>query len=91
MSIAIVAPIILKLLPVIGNAVRAVEELEQSNGKGPAKLQVVIGIVRSIYEAAEPEAAVKFDALIATVTTVVGSLVNFYNAIGLFRKVSPQS
>ena len=88
MNIVSASAVILKLLPIIGNAVRAVEELEQTPGKGPAKLQVVLGVVRSIYEAAEPDSTVKFDAVVQSVTAIVANLVTFYNNIGVFKKAA---
>ncbi len=84
MNALIIANTIIKLLPHIAATCRAVEELDETPGKGGAKLQVVLAIVKGVYEAANP--AVAFDDLRATVEKVIAAVVDFYNSIGVFRK-----
>ena len=84
MNIFTIGSIVLKLLPHIADAIKDIEQLDQTPGKGPAKQQVVLAIVKAAYEATTP--TVPFDELQATVIKVVAALVEFYNSIGLFHK-----
>lgn len=78
--------IVLGLLPHIASAIKDIENLDQSPGKGSAKQQVVLAIVKAAYEATNP--TIPFADLEATVTKFVAALVSFYNTIGLFTKKS---
>jgi hypothetical protein len=78
--------IVLGLIPTIANTIKSIEELDSTSGKGAHKLQVVLAIVRGLYEAANPNASVAFDQIAKAVEGAISALVTYYNAIGLFKK-----
>jgi hypothetical protein len=80
------ALVVLKLVPVIAEAVRSVEELDARPGNGSVKLSTVLTLVKTAVEVAYPDGSVKFEAIVTSVTTIVGALVTFYNDLGTFKK-----
>lgn len=76
------AQLILPLLPIITDAVKQVEALNATPGNGSHKLQLVMVVVKSIYEASNPPEP--FSSIEGKVSDVVSALVTFYNNIGAF-------
>lgn len=68
---------ILKLLPAIMTAVKALEEQVDLPGKGSDKLSLIIGIVQDL--------AGDISDLIPAVTKVVARVVTFFKATGVFK------
>lgn len=69
---------ILKLLPAIIAAIKAIEEAIPEGGKGAEKLAAVRGII----EAVDASAAALWPQIAAT----VGVLVTLFNSAGVFKK-----
>ena len=69
---------ILKLLPSIISAVQAIEALAPIPSAGKAKLDLILGIAKDVGGDTEK--------LIPTITTIVGRIVSFANATGVFTK-----
>jgi len=72
--------IILKLLPAIIAAVKAIEEAIPAAGKGAEKLQAV----REIIEAVDQAAGTLWPQIASVIATVVGLL----NTTGVFKKAA---
>lgn len=85
MNIITTANIILTLLPVISDTVKNVEA-SMGTGNGVNKLQLAIGIIKPIYEASQPP--VPFDQIASQVSSIIGEVVTFYNAIRAFSKAA---
>jgi len=68
---------ILRLMPLIIQTVRAVEELVPVQGQGKAKLDMVLGVVNDSTQDAQTIAPV--------VARVVGRIVDLCNATGVFQ------
>jgi len=81
-----IGTIVVKLLPVITDTIRRIEELDSSPGKGSQKLDLALNIIRGIYETTDANPEVSFDDLVATIKKVITALVTFYNSIGVFVK-----
>lgn len=71
---------ILQLLPLIIQAVTAIEQVINIPGAGQQKLDLVLNTVL----AADKSAA----NLIPIITTVIGNIVSTMNAVGVFKKNS---
>lgn len=72
--------IILKLLPAIIAAIKAIEEAIPAAGKGAEKLAAIRGII----EAVDASAATLWPQIAAT----VGVLVTLFNTAGVFKKAA---
>jgi hypothetical protein len=68
---------ILRLMPLVIQTVRAVEELVPVQGQGKAKLDMVLGVVNDSTQDAQTIAPV--------VARVVGRIVDLCNATGVFQ------
>jgi hypothetical protein len=78
--------ILLELLPLIIQTIRAVEEAIPGQGKGEAKL----ALVRTTLEAAHAVAndmKLPFESLWPQVNSIVNRTVSVFNSIGEFNKV----
>jgi hypothetical protein len=69
---------ILRILPAIIAAVKAIEDLFPGGGQGPAKLNLILDIIKTAGAEVEP--------LIPQITSVIGKVVAFANAVGAFTK-----
>jgi hypothetical protein len=79
--------IVLKLLPLILSVVRSVEDAIPLPGQGRKKLDLVLDILKTAYEASGSLAAeFSWDKLVAIVVPMVGKIVDLHNALGLFQK-----
>jgi len=79
--------IILKLFPIILNAVQAVEAAIPLPGQGQKKLDLVLDVVKQAYDAsAELTTSFSWDKLAAVVVSMVASIVKMLNALGIFQK-----
>lgn len=76
---------VLALLPVIIEAVKAIESAFPASGQGQAKLAAVRGIVESAYQTAA-DAMLSFETLWPTLQAAVGGVVAIANASGAFKK-----
>ena len=70
--------IILQLIPALITAIKAIEEAVPGSGQGEQKLAAI----RQILEAVDSGAAKMWP----TISSVIGVLVNLFNATGTFKK-----
>jgi hypothetical protein len=86
MNLSAISNVILTLLPVISDTVKAVEGQSSTPGNGKAKLDLALAIIKPLYDASSP--VVPFDQIVGHVTAVIGALVTFYNSVGAFVKAA---
>ena len=70
--------IILQLIPALITAIKAIEEAVPGSGQGEQKLAAI----RQILEAVDSGVAKTWP----TISSVIGVLVNLFNATGTFKK-----
>jgi hypothetical protein len=87
MNFLTVGATIFKFLPKIVEAVQEVEHLDSSPGKGAAKLQLAISLLRVAYkDFTKDQTAIPFDNLVEDLKSVIAGVVEFYNTLGTFKK-----
>jgi len=81
---------ILKLFPVILEAVRAVEAAIPLPGQGTKKLDLILEVLKSAYDASSDLAKeFSWQKLVAVVVPMIARIVDLHNELGLFTK-SPE-
>jgi hypothetical protein len=82
----------LRLLPVVLDAVRAVEAAIPLPGHGQRKLELILDTIKTVYDGSS-ELAKEFswDRLVAIVVPMIGKIVDLHNALGLFQKSTPEA
>jgi len=76
---------ILKLLPVILTAVKAVEEAIPLPGQGRKKLDLILDVVKTVYDDSSDLAReFSWDKLVAIVVPMIARIVGLHNELGLF-------
>ncbi len=85
MSFLTILQIVLALLPLIIEAIVAVEKLIPEKGSGETKLAIVKAVFESAQEAegVEPEAA---QEVWPVAESLIGRVVGIFNAVGIFKK-----
>jgi hypothetical protein len=79
--------IILKLFPLVLAAVKAVEEAIPLPGQGKQKLDLVLDVIKSAYDAgSDLSASFSWEKLVALVVPMINQIVALHNALGLFQK-----
>ena len=78
--------IVLKFLPVILDAVKAVESAIPLPGQGQKKLDLVLGVVKQAYDASTELQSFSWDKLVAVVVPMITNIVDAHNQLGLFQK-----
>ena len=79
--------IILKIFPLLMTAVKAVEEAIPLPGQGKHKLDLVLDVLKSAYDAsAELTSGISWEKLVAVVVPMIGKIVGVQNDLGLFDK-----
>lgn len=82
--------IILKMLPLVLTAVRAVEEAIPLPGQGKKKLDLVLDILRTAYDCGMDVAReFSWEKLVTIVVPMIARIVNLHNELGLFQKTQP--
>ena len=80
---------LLKLLPVVLSVVKAVEEAIPLPGQGNKKLELVLDVLKSAYDAStDLSASFSYEKLVALVVPMIAKIVDLHNALGLFQKSS---
>lgn len=74
-----------QLLPVIIDAMKAVETAIPGNGKGEQKLALVRGMLETAYDTVQ-DATVQFEQVWPVLSATVANLVGVYNQLGVFKK-----
>lgn len=76
---------VLALLPVLIEAVRAIESAFPASGQGSNKLAAVRAVVEGAYNAAT-DAAIEFEKLWPALQSAVSAIVGLANSVGAFKK-----
>lgn len=76
---------VLSLLPLIIEAVKAIEAAFPQSGAGAAKSAAIRSTLESAYKVAS-DASVAFDALWPAIQTAINAVVGVANSTGAFRK-----
>jgi hypothetical protein len=77
--------IVISLMPVLIDAIKAAEEAIPGNGKGEQKLAMIRGIIEAAYSAAT-DAETTFDQVWPAIQKAVTSIVTALNSAGIFKK-----
>jgi hypothetical protein len=77
--------IVISLMPVLIDAIKAAEEAIPGNGKGEQKLAMIRGIIEAAYSAAT-DAETTFDQVWPAIQKAVASIVTALNSTGVFKK-----
>jgi hypothetical protein len=79
--------IVLKIFPLVLAAVKAVEEAIPLPGQGKKKLDLVLDILKSAFDAStELTASFSWEKLVTLVVPMIERIVALHNALGLFQK-----
>ena len=79
--------LVIKLLPLLLDAVRAVESAIPLPGQGKKKLDFVLDILKGAYDGSmELRGQFTWEGLVAIVLPMISRIVNFHNELGLFQK-----
>jgi len=77
----------LKLLPLVLAAVKAVEDAIPMPGEGKRKLDLVLDVIKSAYEASTSlSKEFSLEKLLTLVVPMINQIVALHNALGLFQK-----
>lgn len=82
--IAIVKTII-SLLPLIIQAVQAIEGALPEGGNGTAKLAVLKSVLENAFKLSS-DMSIQFETLWTAISSVAGEVVKLFNAAGTFKK-----
>jgi hypothetical protein len=78
---------VLKLLPLVLSAVKAVEEAIPLPGQGKKKLDLVLDVIKSAYDGrTDLTASFSYEKLVTLVVPMIARIVDLHNALGLFQK-----
>lgn len=77
--------IVLQLLPLIIESIKALEEAIPQSGQGASKLAIIRTTIESAY-ALTNQYSVKFDELWPALQNVIGTVVATMNTTGIFKK-----
>ncbi len=85
--------IILRIFPLVLAAVQAVEQAIPLPGQGKKKLDLVLDVLKSAYDAGtDLSASFSWEKLVAVVVPMIAKIVDLHNALGLFQKsVQPKT
>jgi hypothetical protein len=84
--------IVLKIFPLVLAAVKAVEEAIPLPGKGKKKLDLVLDVLKSAFDAStELTASFSWEKLVTLVVPMIERIVALHNALGLFQKSNPSA
>jgi len=75
----------LQLLPIIIEAIKAIEAAMPAGGNGAAKMEVIKTTVQSAMTVAD-QAEHTFEAVWPTISAMSSGVVSLFNAVGLFTK-----
>jgi hypothetical protein len=79
--------IVLRIFPLVLGAVKAVEEAIPLPGQGAKKLDLVLDVIKSAYDASTDLASsFSWQKLVALVVPMISQIVALHNALGLFQK-----
>lgn len=73
------------LLPVVIEAIKALEAAMPEEGAGAQKLEIIKTTIAKAYDNAS-DAVGTFESIWPVLSTMVGAIVAAYNALGVFKK-----
>lgn len=79
--------LILQLFPLILQAVQAIEKAIPIPASGKAKLDLILDILKSAYDAGGDLKQLSWDKLAGIAVVMVGKIVGVLNTLGVFQKV----
>ncbi len=77
--------LIIAILPILIEAITAVENALPGKGNGEAKLSAIKSIIESVYSSSN-DISIKLEKLWPTIQNVISGLVSAFNASGIFKK-----
>jgi len=80
-----IARLIIALLPVLIEAIKAAEEAIPGEGKGEAKLAMIRGILEAAYSVAT-DATDRFENVWPALQSTITNIVQAFNKAGIFKK-----
>jgi len=82
--------IILRILPLVLDAIRSIEAAIPLPGQGKKKLDLVLDILRTAYDGGVADAAreISWEKLVTIVVPMIAKIVGLHNELGLFQKPS---
>ena len=84
--------LILRIFPLVLAAVRAVEEAIPLPGQGKKKLDLVLDVLQSGYDASsELTSGFSWENLVSVVVPMIERIVALHNALGLFQTSNPSA
>ena len=85
--------IILRIFPLVLAAVQAVEQAIPLPGQGKKKLDLVLDVLKSAYDAGtDLSASFSWEKLLTVVVPMIAKIVDLHNVLGLFQKsVQPKT
>ena len=79
--------LIVKIFPLLLAAVKAVEEAIPLPGQGKKKLDLVLDVIKSAFDAStDLSASFSWPKLVSLVVPMITQIVDLHNALGLFQK-----
>jgi hypothetical protein len=79
--------IVLKIFPLVLAATQAVEQAIPLPGQGNKKLELVLDVLKSAYDAStDLTKQFSWDKLVTVVVPMIARIVDLHNALGLFQK-----
>lgn len=85
MQFLTILKLIITILPLLIDAIRAIEAAIPGQGKGEAKLAAVRSVVESAY-GVSTDVVPKFETIWPAMQKTVGGLVSSFNSAGDFKK-----
>lgn len=76
--------VVLSLLPLVIDAVKAIEAAFPTSGQGNQKLGLIRSVLQSAYESGTGALA-SFDDIWPVLQKTVGAVVTFFNEVGAFK------
>ena len=78
---------IMKLLPLVLSAVKAIEEAIPLPNQGKKKLDLVLDVIQSAYDQSpDLTKSLSWPQLVSILTQMIGKIVGVHNELGLFDK-----
>ena len=77
--------LVIGLLPILIQAIKAVEQAIPESGKGADKLELIKGVVQTAYDTSN-KLSVSFEQLWPTVSGTIQTIVKTFNNTGAFKK-----
>lgn len=84
--------LIFKLFPLLLSAIKAVEEAIPLPGQGKKKLELVLDVLKSAYDAGdELLRSFSWDRVVQIAVPLITKIVGLLNELGVFQKSAPEA